>query len=383
MAWLAPILVLGLVIFVHELGHLWAAKAFGVYAPRFSIGFGKALWRKRWGETEYVVALIPLGGYVRMASREDAATNAFEGELEDRKGSQEPEDPEAMIPFGPKPIPADRWFESKPLWQKAIILLAGVTMNVILALVVSIGLFAFNGRQYIPPVIATVVDTMPAAQAGFAPGDSIVAVNGVATPTWNAVVEAVSTKPGQQVTIEVQRAGAPLTLRVVPAEAMAPNPATGVEEVVGRVGMTPVDRVISEPVGLGTAVAMGSTATYRMGANVLAVLGGLVTGKVSVQNLGGPVAIARTSVEAARTGVQNLFSLIAFLSINLAILNLVPIPLLDGGQLIMHTAETIKGSAFSDTTREWIARVGLAAIGLLFVTVMFNDLKALVMGWVG
>ncbi len=140
---------------------------------------------------------------------------------------------------------------------------------------------------------------------------------------------------------------------------------------------------MSESVPFSTAAVMGTRATYRMGASVLAVLGGLVTGKVSVQNLGGPVAIARTSVEAARSGVQNLFSLIAFLSINLAILNLVPIPLLDGGQLIMHTAETIKGSAFSDTTREWIARVGLAAIGLLFLTVMFNDLKALVLGWVG
>jgi regulator of sigma E protease len=381
-AWLAPILVLGLVIFVHELGHLWAAKAFGVYAPRFSIGFGKALWRKRWGETEYVVALIPLGGYVRMASRDDEATKAFEGELEERKGA-EPLDPEAMIPFGPKPIPADRWFESKPLWQKAIILLAGVTMNVILAVVVSVGLFAVNGRQYIPPVLATVVDTMPAARAGLLAGDSIVAVDGAPMPTWNAVVEAVSSRPGQEVLIDVQRGGVPVRINVVPVAAMAPNPATGVEEVVGRVGMTPVERVVREPVGFGTAVVMGSTATYRMGASVLAVLGGLVTGKVSVQNLGGPVAIARTSVDAARSGAQNLFSLIAFLSINLAILNLVPIPLLDGGQLLMHTAETVKGSAFSDTTREWIARVGLAAIGLLFVTVMFNDLKALVMGWVG
>jgi regulator of sigma E protease len=381
-AWLAPILVLGLVIFVHELGHLWAAKVFGVYAPRFSIGFGKALWRKRWGETEYVVALIPLGGYVRMASRDDEATNAFEGELEERKGSSEPEDPEAMVPFGPKPIPADRWFESKPLWQKAIILLAGVTMNVILAVVVSVSLFAVNGRQYIPPVLATVIDTMPAAQAGLRPGDSIVAVNGTAMPTWNAVVETVSALPGQEAVFEIMRGGTPMTLRVVPTQALAPDPATGVEKVVGRVGMTPVDRVVTEPVSFGTAIVLGSTATYRMGANVLAVLGGLVTGKVSVQNLGGPVAIARTSVEAARSGVQNLFSLIAFLSINLAILNLVPIPLLDGGQLLMHTAERIKGSAFSDTTREWIARAGLAAIGLLFITVMFNDLKALVMGWV-
>jgi regulator of sigma E protease len=382
MAWLAPILVLGLVIFVHELGHLWAAKLFGVYAPRFSIGFGKALWRKRWGETEYVVAAIPLGGYVRMASRDDEATNAFEGELEARD-QREPIDPEAMVPFGPKPIPADRWFESKPLWQKAIILLAGVTMNVILALVVSIALFAGYGQQYLRPVIATVVDTMPAGRAGLQAGDSITAANGVATATWTAVVDAVSSSPGREVTLDVVRAGAPVVLRVTPDSAMSPDPVTGIERVIGRVGMTPVNRAIREPVSFGTAIVMGSTATWNMGSGVLAVLGGLVTGQISVKNLGGPVAIARTSVEAAKTGVETLFSLIAFLSINLAILNLVPIPLLDGGQLLMHTAETVKGGPFSDRTREWIARVGLAAIGLLFVTVMFNDLKALVVGWMG
>ncbi len=382
MEWLAQILVLGLVIFVHELGHLLAAKMFGVYAPRFSIGFGKALWRKRFGETEYVVAAIPLGGYVRMASRDDEATNAFEGELAERD-PKDPVDPEAMIPFGPKPIPADRWFESKPLWQKAIILLAGVTMNVILALVVTISLFAGYGQQYLRPVIATVVDTMPAGRAGLLAGDSITAVNGVATGTWTAVVEAVSSSPGREVTLDLVRGGASVVLRVTPDSAMSPDPATGIERVIGRVGMTPVDRVIREPVSFGTAVVMGSTATWNMGSGVLRVLGGLVTGQISVKNLGGPVAIARTSVEAAKTGVETLFSLIAFLSINLAILNLVPIPLLDGGQLLMHTAETVKGSPFSDRTREWIARVGLAAIGLLFVTVMFNDLKALVVGWLG
>src|ERR687889_2553495 len=164
LTWLAPLLVFGLVVFVHELGHFLAAKAMGVYAPRFSIGFGPALWRHRWGETEYVLALLPLGGYVRMASREDQATAFLEG------GSEEPQvsevggnavppmvagpentrdwDPNAMKPFGPKPIPEHRWFESKRLAARLFILIAGVTMNGVLAVVLEIGTVAAYGRPH-------------------------------------------------------------------------------------------------------------------------------------------------------------------------------------------------------------------------------------------
>src|SRR6185436_16654575 len=132
LAILAPILVFGLVIFVHELGHFLAAKAMGVYTPRFSIGFGPALWRRRRGETEYVLAALPLGGYVRMASRHDEATAFLEGGSEEKtaRSTNDPGfDPNAMIPFGPNPVPENRWFESKPLPARLFILFAGVTMN--------------------------------------------------------------------------------------------------------------------------------------------------------------------------------------------------------------------------------------------------------------
>src|SRR5215210_6967048 len=127
LAWLAPILVFGLVVFVHELGHFLAAKAVGVYTPRFSIGFGKSLFRKRWGETEYVIAALPIGGYVRMASRDDEATAFLEGGSENSAthvADGTKLDPDAMIPFGPKAIPPNRWFESKPLWARMLILLS-------------------------------------------------------------------------------------------------------------------------------------------------------------------------------------------------------------------------------------------------------------------
>ena len=153
---LAPILVFGLVIFVHEFGHFIAAKAVGVYAPRFSIGFGRAIFKVRRGETEYILAWLPLGGYVRMASRHDAEAAFLEGGNEEKaaRGEQDPDyDPNAMIPFGPKPIPENRWFESKPLWARIFIMIAGVTMNAVLAFVVATGLAFHYGDLVFPSTV--------------------------------------------------------------------------------------------------------------------------------------------------------------------------------------------------------------------------------------
>src|SRR5215207_8203506 len=153
LAYIAPIFVFGLVVFVHELGHFLAAKLVGVYTPRFSVGFGKALWKKRWGETEYVLAALPIGGYVRMASRDDEATAFLEGGSESQPTQLTPDgkpvDPDAMMPFGPKPIPENRWFESKPLSSRLLILFSGVTMNIVLALVVTTGMFVHYGSPYL------------------------------------------------------------------------------------------------------------------------------------------------------------------------------------------------------------------------------------------
>jgi regulator of sigma E protease len=382
MSYLAPILVLGLVIFIHELGHFLAAKFFGVYAPRFAIGFGPTLWAKRWGETEYVIGALPLGGYVRMATRDDEAASALEGDLDEAKsGKSKPLDPDAMIPFGPKPVPKERWFESKPLWQRAIILLAGVTMNVLLAIVVATSIIAIYGRAFYRPVVSSVVEGKPAALAGLAANDSIIAVNGAPVSRWGDVVDTISLSPLKPVVLSVVRGGATVDVRVTPDTATELDPETAEPRVVGRVGMQAMPPVRHQ-VSIGRAIKDGTIVTYAMAASVVRVLKGLVTGNVSVKNLGGPITIVRASVAQAQVGLESLFSLIAFLSINLAILNLVPIPLLDGGQLVMQTAETIKGSPFSDRTREWIARFGLAAIALLFLVVTFNDIKALVLTWI-
>jgi len=379
LAYIAPIFVFGLVVFVHELGHFLAAKAVGVYTPRFSIGFGKALWRYRHGETEYVLALLPIGGYVRMASREDEVTAFLEGGAENSATQVapggEPMDPNAMIPFGPKPIPPDRWFESKPLWARMMILLSGVTMNVLLAFVVTTGMFMHFGNPYLSTTADSLFAGRPAALAGLQHGDSIVAING-AKVDWEGLVNKVSASPGVPLTFDVVRHGNARQIDITPAPDTATNPSTGKVENVGRIGIVPSQA--SRPIGMGRAVVSGWKATWMMAGTVIEALRGLATRKVSASELGGPIMIAQASVQAARGGAEQLLFLIALISTNLAVFNLLPIPVLDGGQIAINVLESIKGSAFSSRTREYILRAGLAAVLLLFALVTYNDIRRLI-----
>lgn len=383
LAYIAPIFVFGLVVFVHELGHFLAAKAVGVYTPRFSIGFGKALWRRRRGETEYVLGWLPIGGYVRMASKEDEATAFLEGGSENSAThlteNGEPLDPDAMIPFGPKPIPKDRWFESKPLWARMLILLSGVTMNVILAFVVTTGMFIHYGNPYLSTTADSLFAGKPAALAGLQHGDSIVSING-AKVDWDGLVDKVSASPGVALTFDVVRKGEHRQIAITPAADTAMNPSTGKVENVGRIGIVPIQQ--SKPVGLGEAITSGGRATWMMAGTVIEALRGLATRKVSASELGGPIMIAQASVQAARGGAEQLLFLIALISTNLAVFNLLPIPVLDGGQIAINLLESAKGSAFSTRTREYILRAGLAAVLLLFALVTYNDIRRLIVSFV-
>ena len=458
---IVPILVvLGVVIFIHELGHFVAAKIFGVYAPRFSIGFGPALWKRRFGETEYRVAVLPLGGYVRMASRDDEAMAALEGGGETGRdpGAAKPKDwdPEAMVPFGPKPVPAHRWFESKPVAARVVILLAGVTMNFLLAVVVTIAVVAIWGRGIIPtrvvglvrpapgaaslpakiavgdtilavdgktvahwgevdralatgpasrlvirtnrgeftfpdsagarldrpallssidvlvpPVIDTVIPGGAAAGAGIRSGDSVTAVDRRPIRSWAEMVAAVSSRPGDTIRLGIARADSSFEV------ALRTRVAVEGDRRVGKVGVGPKQIARRERVPLGEAVVIGWRVSIGLTGEVLGVLKGLVFREVSVKQLGGPIAIARASVQAARVGLDQFMMLLAYISINLAILNLLPIPILDGGQVLMVLAEGVKGSALSLRTREILLKVGLLVILLLFIIVTYNDILRL------
>lgn len=458
LAILAPVIVFGLVIFVHELGHFLAAKLVGVYAPRFSIGFGPSLWHRRWGETEYVVGALPLGGYVRMASRLDEDMALIEGGSEEKsaRSADDPDfDPNAMMPFGPKPVPADRLFENKPLWGRLLIMIAGVTMNVVLSVVVlsiiawhlgrpliqsrvvgtvqaDSGLAALrviqpgdtiqavNGKAVrtwnevqraitastdtvrlttqrgdvrqplggqttagrvadaiavrVPPVLDSVVADYPAAKAGLRAGDSIVAVAGSPVYTWSEVVDRVSSSPGKPVPVVVARGAARESLTVVPKPTEEPDE-NGEPHTVGKVGVGVRDISVREAIGPAAAVGAGVRGSVAMAGEVVGIVRKLFSGRVSVKQLGGPVAITRASVQAARSGLTDLFLLIAFLSVNVAVLNLLPIPILDGGQIVINVVESAKGSPLSLRARENLLRFGLAAIALIFLLVMYNDTR--------
>jgi regulator of sigma E protease len=458
----APILVFGLVIFVHELGHFLAAKLTGVYAPRFSIGFGPALFRKRRGETEYVLAMLPLGGYVRMASRHDAEAAILEGGSEESsslKPGDQGYDPNAMMPFGPRPIPEHRWFESKGLGARLFIMIAGVVMNVLLAFVVFAGLnvhygdqiipsrvigavhvlpgapelsalqpgdtiTAVNGRVvrswndiaeriaetsgsvvvvrtqrmevrvpvnangapsstdvagsldfFIPPVIGDVLPNSPAVKAGLRAGDSVVTIAGQPIVRWSQLQERVGASAGTSVPFEVVRAGKRVSLTLRPESTMVRDPVTKEMKSVGKIGAVGADVTGREPMSLGRSLSAAARQTWGTATKIVDVVHGLLTGGVSPKQLGGPIAITRASVLAAQSGLESLFMLIALLSVNVAVLNLLPIPILDGGQILLNVAEAAKGSPFSSRTREYILRFGLVAILLIFMLSTFNDVK--------
>lgn len=462
LALVAPIIVFGLVIFVHELGHFVAAKLTGVYAPRFSIGFGPALFRKRRGETEYVLALLPLGGYVRMASRHDAEASFIEGGNEEGGGLKPGDkgfDPDAMMPFGPRPVPEHRWFESKSLAARLFIMIAGVVMNIVLAFAVFTVLNAWYGepvvasrviggvrapagapelarlqpgeridrvngapvaswnevaeriaettgdavvigtdRQevrvalgagglatgsdvmssldfFIPPVIGEVLPNSPAARAGLRAGDSIATIAGAPLERWSQLQERVSASAGVDLAFEVIRGGRRLPLTLRPEATEVRDPVTKVARSVGKIGAVGADVTVRQRMPLGRSFQVAGRQTWTTATKIVGVVRGLLTNEVSVKTLGGPIAITRASVAAARSGLESLLVLIALLSVNVAILNLLPIPILDGGQILLNIAEAVKGSPFSGRTREYILRFGLVTILLIFALSTFNDVK--------
>ncbi|PYO48111.1 MAG: hypothetical protein DMD72_08370 [Gemmatimonadetes bacterium] len=332
--------------------------------------------KKRIGETEYILAALPLGGYVRMASREDEATAFLEGGSENSAtrmaNPKDGYDPNAMIPFGPKSIPESRWFESKPLPARLFIMLAGVTMNALLAYGIYAGLLLHSGMPTPIPVAAAVTPGKPAAIAGIQAGDSIATLNGRPLERWEVLLDTIGASAGRPLDLGIVRKGQPLRLVVTPAAETVPDPRTGVKRSLGRIGMIATEGFT--PISVGQAFGEAWNLTVDNGSKIFAALGALVHG-VGVSDLGGPIAIAQVSVQAARGGIETLLLLIALISINVAVFNLLPIPILDGGQILLNLAETIKGSAFSTQTRERILKGGLLIIGLLFVTVMFNDIS--------
>jgi regulator of sigma E protease len=448
----AFIFVLGVLIFVHELGHFLAAKAVGIGVPRFSIGFGPPTpLRFRRGETEYLVSWFPLGGYVKMASREEQeAMAALEGgELEEV-------------------FPPEKLFESKPLWGRILTISAGVIMNVLFAWAVYSSLTLIYGRVEDPTTtvyrvkteglpeaaaalaelpsrsrivringeevgswgdvwdgitdprserlaieladggavtvdipgadararvsvaealvpdwparVAFVSPGEPADRAGLQRGDLIVAVDGQPIGAWDDLTRAIQPRAGDTLTLSFERDGVTSEVSLVPATVTLEDPMSGESREVGQIGITPLLEEKRIRFGPGAAFVEGGRRTWDNAATVLFALKGIVTGNISPKELGGPILIGQASGQFARAGFVALLVFMAFLSVNLAVLNLLPIPVLDGGHLIFLILEGLRGRPLALEVRQRLTQVGLVIILGIMVLALGNDLMRLT-GW--
>ncbi len=355
---LVTILVLGVLIFVHELGHFAAAKSVGIDVPRFSIGLGPKMVGFRQGGTEYVLSWIPLGGYVRMAGMADEeVTSTLEGGA----------GPDETARRAAAPGPGD--FDGKPLWARTLAISAGVIMNWMFA-VVAFAAIAM-GRGVLEPRIADVAPGSPAAEAGLRSGDLIRSVDGGAVHDPAQVTMRIERRAGEPVDIVVEREGERITFVATPEMVEQYSDLIGASRTVGRVGITiGAERGRAGPV---EALERGWSNTAYWGGAVLQFLGDLVTGRSSAREVGGPILIGEISGRAARAGFWELLSFMAIISVNLAIFNLLPIPVLDGGHLLFLGIEAVRGRALSVQARVRFTTVGMVFVLLLMLWAVGND----------
>jgi regulator of sigma E protease len=354
---LSFVVVLGVLVFVHEFGHYLAARWRGVHVEAFSIGFGQALysWTDRLG-TVWKVAWIPLGGYVKMHGQE-------------RPEDVSPEDRAKWIP--------GRTFHEKSVASRAIVVAAGPIANFLLAAVLFAALFATAGRPVMQPVVSEVVADSAAAHAGLQGGDRIVAIDGTPVATFEDIQKIVSVRPGQTMPVVVDRDGTQKTLSVT-TEAHA-------EKGGAPIGMLGIKggQVTYQRVSLPAAVVGGIAQTWEVTRQTFDGLAQMISGQRGTEDLGGPLRIAQLSGQVAQLGLASLVSFIAVLSVNLGLINLFPIPILDGGHLLFYAAEAIRGRPIPQRAQEYGFRAGLALLAALFMFATWNDLTHLgIFRWV-
>lgn len=352
------LLLLGPLVLVHELGHYLVGRLFGVKADAFSIGFGKELagWTDRRG-TRWKLSALPLGGYVQFAGDMNA-TSMPDPDL-DRYSAAE----RAQL------------FQAKPLWQRSLIVLAGPLTNLLVAIAVFAAFNLAYGKVVGTPEIAQFADTSAAREAGLRIGDRIITVDGHAIGSFTDIPEHVVPFPGRTVPIEVEREGRRLTVPVRIA-AEIERDEFGNEARIGRLGIL-AGKVEMIPVGPIEATTLGveqSVGIMRMMATGVVQI---VTGERSVRELGGPVKIAKYSGEQLSLGWLPFVSFAALISINLAFINLLPIPALDGGHLAFYAAEAVRRKPLGIRSQEWAFRAGLALVLALMLFVTINDVATL------
>lgn len=351
---LSAIVVLGVLIFVHELGHFLIAKWKRVTVKKFSLGFGPKILGKKIGETEYVISAVPLGGYVKMLG---------EAPGEEVTPEEEP-----------------RSFTHQSVGRRALIVAAGPIFNLLFAIFI-FSLIFLVGFPLLTATVGEVKEGFPAEEAGIRPGDLVVAVEGKAIKSWEEMALAIRRSTQESLAFTVKREGKLIDLKVRPRQDEATTP-FGEKQMVRVIGISPAGTVAKERT-LNPVLALyrGLDRTARMTALIVEGVVKLIQGVVPAKELGGPLLIAKLAGESARAGLTSLVHFMAFLSINLAILNLLPIPILDGGHLAFFAFEAVAGRPLSLRKRELAQQVGFFLLALLMVFVFYNDISRIFSGW--
>ena len=354
---LSFLLVIGPLIFIHEMGHYLAGRWFGVKADAFSIGFGREIagWTDKRG-TRWKVGWLPLGGYVKFAG--------------DMSPASEPTKEWLSLSAEER----NKTFQAKPVWQRFIIVAAGPFVNFLFAILVYVAMFASYGEPRTPPVISAVSQGSAAERAGLRPGDRIVEINGQGIERFEDIAAFVRIRPSERLVVEVERGGQKIAIAAVP-DSQTVKDNFGNEAKVGLLGIAPTGRVV-EPLAAHQLVgaAVGQTVdTVQM---MVVTLGQVVTGTRSVKEMGGPLKIAQYSGQQASLGWVDFVWFMTIISINLGFINLLPIPLLDGGHLLFYLIEGVRRKPLKPEAQEWAFRTGLAALLALMIFVTLNDLAS-------
>jgi regulator of sigma E protease len=359
--YLIPFLfVLTVVVFFHELGHFLVARWNGVRILVFSIGFGPELFgfNDRHG-TRWKLSAIPLGGYVKFFGDENAAS------VPDHEAAA------AMNSAERK-----QSFVHQPIGPRAAIVAAGPLANFILAIAIFAGLFMLFGKQSTAARVESVQPESAAAAAGFQPGDLVLSIDGRPIESFSEMQRIVSTSAGETLTIEVDRGGTQVTLKAVPALKEVKDSFGNVH----RLGVLGISRSIApsevkmEPVGPATAIWLGIKETWIIIETTLSYVGRIVVGRDNADQLGGPIMIAQVSGQVATLGVAAIMHFVAVLSVSIGLLNLFPVPLLDGGHLLFYAVEFIRGKPLSERAQEIGFRIGFALVAALMVFATKNDI---------
>ena len=367
--YLVPFLfVLTLVVFFHELGHFLVARRCGVRVLVFSIGFGPELFgfNDRHG-TRWKVSAIPLGGYVKFFGDENAASVP---------------DPVALAAMTEEE--RRHSFVHQPVARRAAIVVAGPLANFVLAIAIFAALFMAFGKPSTSPRVDAVQPGSAAEAAGFKPGDLVLAINGRSIESFPDMQQIVSTSAGETLEFEVDRGGLKVALKATPTLRESKDRFGNVHRI-GVLGITrspsPEDTHF-QPVGPAKALELGVQRTWFVVERTLSYIGGVISGREAADQLGGPIRIAQVSGQVATEGLPSLFSLAAVLSVSIGLLNLFPVPLLDGGHLLFYGIEAARGRPLSERAQEVEFRIGLAIVVMLMIFATYNDLLHLAAQWI-